>query len=179
MQMMLSSGLISTRMAIFSIPYYQYTFREKFQQKFMALFSTAKHEIWSISYDIYHMSQNFCLKFNMPFPFKDLDDTFAPLHVNILTKKNFPYLEAINHAIMKLWEGGFIIYSALIDDFEGWGENGFGLTMTTFHRFTTFNPKKESLKPNTFGMSHMSFIFIGLVSFLTFAIIAFACEFCK
>jgi len=91
-------------------------FREGMQKAWAKLNQSPKHVISGILRNYYDLGKPLHQKVGLPYPFKNLDDVFATLHLNFLAKKNFPYLNQANEAIMKFWEGGLIRYVLWIND---------------------------------------------------------------
>jgi len=73
----------------------------------------------SISRDSFNNGKYIWMKLNRKYPYKLFDNNMALVTYKVLTKKSFPYLEEVNHAIMQFWENGFIKNSLWISDLKG------------------------------------------------------------
>jgi len=153
--------------------------RIDFSKKIDAIENSPEHVILSTARDLFNNGKHISMKLNRKFPYKIFDNNMALVTYKVLTKRNFPYLEEVNHAIMQFWENGFIKNSLWINDLKG-----FALIQLTshslFHLFsvTTEQIKREPPKLNKLSILHVGPILIGFMSLIILSLAYFIFEIC-
>jgi len=90
------------------IMYCMHIFRTSFRSTYLELISSPEHVITMTTREIVSIVEYIFLKRNIKSPFKAFDDNYIITYFSILTKKNFPYLQEVDMAILHFWENGFI-----------------------------------------------------------------------
>jgi len=85
-------------------------------RRFFEIIESPEHILLLHSRDYINAIRNVFIREKLPFPLQLFDDNYADVWSHYLTKKNFPYMEKVDQAIMIFYENGFLRESIFIRD---------------------------------------------------------------